>query len=113
MTLVMCAVDPKSNSLSSLPGHTTDEGHENRHPPGPEESVMKPSSKDEVAGRIHEVKGAVKEKAGKLTNNPDLEAAGSVEKMAGKIRGRCRTTRLGRHTQGLLWFCSGIHLVCV
>ena len=44
-------------------------------------SIMKPSSKDEVAGKIHEVKGAVKEKVGKLANNPDLEADGKVEKI--------------------------------
>ena len=47
---------------------------------------MKPSSKDEVAGKIHEVKGAVKEKAGKLANNPALEADGKVEKVAGRIQ---------------------------
>ena len=42
---------------------------------------MKPGTKDEIAGKIHEVKGAVKEKVGKLTNNPDLEAEGTVEKV--------------------------------
>jgi uncharacterized protein YjbJ (UPF0337 family) len=47
---------------------------------------MKPSSKDEVAGKIHGVKGAVKEKVGKLTNNPDLEAEGKVEKLAGTVQ---------------------------
>jgi uncharacterized protein YjbJ (UPF0337 family) len=47
---------------------------------------MKPGTKDEVAGKIHEVKGAVKEKLGKLTNNPDLEAEGQVEKVAGKVQ---------------------------
>jgi uncharacterized protein YjbJ (UPF0337 family) len=47
---------------------------------------MKPSTKDEVAGKIHEVKGAVKEKVGKLTNNPDLEAEGTVEKVVGKVQ---------------------------
>jgi len=47
---------------------------------------MKPSSKDEVAGKIHEVKGGVKEKVGKLTNNPDLEAEGTVEKVAGIVQ---------------------------
>jgi uncharacterized protein YjbJ (UPF0337 family) len=47
---------------------------------------MKPSSKDEAAGKIHEVKGAVKEKVGKLTNNPDLEAEGTIEKVAGKVQ---------------------------
>jgi hypothetical protein len=43
------------------------------------ESIMKPSSQDEVAGKIHEVKGAEKENVGKLTNNPDLEAEGKIE----------------------------------
>ena len=47
---------------------------------------MKPSSKDEVAGRIHVVKGAVKEKVGKLTNNLDLEAEGKVEEVAGSVQ---------------------------
>jgi uncharacterized protein YjbJ (UPF0337 family) len=47
---------------------------------------MKPSTKDEVAGRIHEMKGAVKEKVGKLANNPDLEAEGTVEKVAGRVQ---------------------------
>lgn len=47
---------------------------------------MKPSSKDEVAGKIHEVKGAVKQKVGKLTKNPDLEAEGIVEKLTGRIQ---------------------------
>jgi uncharacterized protein YjbJ (UPF0337 family) len=49
-------------------------------------SMMKPSSKDEVAGKIHEVKGAVKEKVGKLANNPNLEADGKVEKLAGRVQ---------------------------
>ena len=47
---------------------------------------MKPGSKDEVAGKIHEVKGAVKEKVGKLTNDPDLEAEGTAEKVAGIVQ---------------------------
>ena len=47
---------------------------------------MKPGTRDEVAGKIHEVKGAVKEKVGKLTNNPDLEAEGTVERVAGKVQ---------------------------
>ena len=47
---------------------------------------MKSSSKEEVAGKIHEVKGAAKEKVGKLTNTPDLEAEGTVEKVAGSVQ---------------------------
>jgi len=34
----------------------------------------------------HEIKGAVKEVAGKVTGNPAREAAGNVEKNAGKVQ---------------------------
>ena len=47
---------------------------------------MKPSSKDEIAGKVHEVKGKIKEKAGQLTNDPDLEGEGIGEKIAGKVQ---------------------------
>jgi uncharacterized protein YjbJ (UPF0337 family) len=50
------------------------------------EELMKSGAKDEVAGKIHEVKGAVKEKVGKLINDPDLEAEGTLEKVAGKVQ---------------------------
>jgi uncharacterized protein YjbJ (UPF0337 family) len=39
-----------------------------------------------VAGQIHEVKGAVKEKVGQLTHNSDLAAKGRAEKVAGKVQ---------------------------
>jgi uncharacterized protein YjbJ (UPF0337 family) len=47
---------------------------------------MKPSTKNEIAGKVHEVKGMIKEKAGELTNDPDLEGAGIGEKIAGKVQ---------------------------
>jgi len=47
---------------------------------------MKPSTKDQIAGKLHEVKGQVKEKAGKVTNNPKLTAEGQDEKLAGKVQ---------------------------
>jgi uncharacterized protein YjbJ (UPF0337 family) len=47
---------------------------------------MKDSTKDKVAGKAHEVKGAVKEKVGKATNNPDLESEGQAEKIGGKVQ---------------------------
>jgi uncharacterized protein YjbJ (UPF0337 family) len=47
---------------------------------------LKPSTQNEIAGRVHEVKGAIKEKAGELTNDPDLEGEGIGEKIAGKIQ---------------------------
>jgi len=47
---------------------------------------MRQSTKDEAAGKAHEMKGRIKEKVGKLTNNPDLEGKGIGEKIAGKIQ---------------------------
>jgi uncharacterized protein YjbJ (UPF0337 family) len=47
---------------------------------------MKPSTKDELEGKLHEVKGKVKEKAGQLANDRDLEAEGQAEKIAGKVQ---------------------------
>jgi uncharacterized protein YjbJ (UPF0337 family) len=47
---------------------------------------MKPSTKDKAHGTFHEVKGKVKEKIGRATNNPDLEAEGQVEKIVGKVQ---------------------------
>ncbi|MGD1095776.1 MAG: CsbD family protein [Bryobacteraceae bacterium] len=47
---------------------------------------MKPSTKDQVQGDLHELKGKVKQKAGQVTNNPNLEAEGQAEKIAGKVQ---------------------------
>ena len=47
---------------------------------------MKPSTKDQIEGAIHEVKGKVKEKAGQVTNNPNLEDKGAAENLAGKVQ---------------------------
>ena len=47
---------------------------------------MKPSTKDQIAGRVHEVKGIVKEKAGEVTKNPTLRVKGRAENLAGKIQ---------------------------
>jgi uncharacterized protein YjbJ (UPF0337 family) len=47
---------------------------------------MKPSTKDEIAGKVHEVKGDIREKVGQVTNDPNLEAEGTDEKIAGKVQ---------------------------
>jgi len=47
---------------------------------------MKDSTKDEVKGKVHEIKGAVKEKVGHATNNPNLEEEGQDENVAGKVQ---------------------------
>jgi uncharacterized protein YjbJ (UPF0337 family) len=51
-----------------------------------ERQFMKQSAKDKAKGKFHEVKGKVKEKVGRATNNPDMEAEGIVEKFAGKVQ---------------------------
>ena len=47
---------------------------------------MKPSTQNEIAGKAHEVKGKIKEKAGELTNDPDLEGEGTSERIAGIVQ---------------------------
>jgi len=47
---------------------------------------MKSSMKDQVEGKLHTVKGDLKEFAGKLSDNPKLEGEGIAEKIAGKMQ---------------------------
>jgi uncharacterized protein YjbJ (UPF0337 family) len=47
---------------------------------------MKPSTNDQIEGNLHEMKGAVKEQVGRVTNNPTLRAKGKAENLAGKIQ---------------------------
>jgi uncharacterized protein YjbJ (UPF0337 family) len=47
---------------------------------------MKPSTKDEIKGEFHELKGNVKETAGQVTNDAKLETQGQNEKLAGKVQ---------------------------
>jgi uncharacterized protein YjbJ (UPF0337 family) len=46
---------------------------------------MNTGTKDEIEGKLHEVKGTVKEKVGQVTNNPDLEAKGKAEHNIGTV----------------------------
>jgi len=48
--------------------------------------MIKPSTKDQVAGKYHDLKGKAKEKAGQLTNDPDLETEGNAEQVTGKVQ---------------------------
>lgn len=47
---------------------------------------MKQSTKDQASGKLHEMKGKIKEKAGQVTNDPNLADEGQGEKVAGKIQ---------------------------
>jgi uncharacterized protein YjbJ (UPF0337 family) len=43
---------------------------------------------DQVEGKVHEVKGAIKEKVGQVTNNPQLHDEGTAEKWNGKVESK-------------------------
>jgi len=49
---------------------------------------VKPSTQDKTEGKLHEVKGKIKEEIGKVTKNPNLEGEGKGEKIAGKVQNR-------------------------
>ena len=42
--------------------------------------------KDEIKGKVEQAKGWVKDKAGEMTGNPDLEAEGEAQRVAGKVQ---------------------------
>jgi uncharacterized protein YjbJ (UPF0337 family) len=50
------------------------------------EKDMKNSTTDKIEGAVHEAKGKIKETAGRLANDPDLEAEGQDENLTGKIQ---------------------------
>lgn len=47
---------------------------------------MKSSTKDKVEGKIHQLKGSLKETVGKVTQNSELEIKGKIEKAGGKVQ---------------------------
>jgi len=47
---------------------------------------MKSSTKDQVKGKAHKIKGEIKETAGQLLDNPKMEAEGTAEKIVGKVQ---------------------------
>lgn len=47
---------------------------------------MKSSTKDTVKGNYHQVKGEIREFAGKVSNNLKLQAEGKGEKLAGIVQ---------------------------
>lgn len=48
--------------------------------------MIKSSIRDKTEGVFHELKGTAKEIAGRLNEDPDLEAAGTGEKIAGRVQ---------------------------
>jgi uncharacterized protein YjbJ (UPF0337 family) len=48
--------------------------------------IMKSSTKDNAEGKMHQVKGKIKETVGKAVGNDDLETEGKVENLHGKVQ---------------------------
>jgi len=48
--------------------------------------MAKESTKDEVKGKAHEIKGKLKQKVAQVTNNPRLQEEGEDEEMAGTVQ---------------------------
>ena len=47
---------------------------------------MKSNTKNSAEGKIHQVRGKIKETIGKIVNNHELEIEGKVESAKGKIQ---------------------------
>jgi uncharacterized protein YjbJ (UPF0337 family) len=47
---------------------------------------MTNSTRQKIEGDLHDAKGTAKEAEGKLTHDPDLEAEGRIEKVAGIVQ---------------------------
>jgi uncharacterized protein YjbJ (UPF0337 family) len=47
---------------------------------------MKSSTIDSAEGKMHQVKGNIKETVGKVVGNRDLETEGKIENLDGKIQ---------------------------
>jgi uncharacterized protein YjbJ (UPF0337 family) len=50
------------------------------------EEKMTNSTRQQIEGDLHDAKGTAKEAEGKLTKDPDLEAEGRIEKVAGIVQ---------------------------
>jgi uncharacterized protein YjbJ (UPF0337 family) len=51
-----------------------------------ERTSMRRSAKDKAKAKFHEMKGKVKEKVGRATNDPKLKARGLGEQIRGKVQ---------------------------
>ena len=47
---------------------------------------MKSSTKDQVEGKVHEMKGSLKEAAGKAAGRPDVQDEGTAERITGTVQ---------------------------
>ena len=48
--------------------------------------MMKPITDDKATGKLHELKGTIKETVGVVTDNPELEADGKPRRTPAKFK---------------------------
>jgi uncharacterized protein YjbJ (UPF0337 family) len=58
----------------------------NTNPGKTGEGTMKSSTRDNAEGKMHKVKGKIKETVGRVVKDRDLEAEGIVENVGGKAQ---------------------------
>jgi len=76
------SADPASSSLIGMTWAGVPSNKQNS-----ERSIaMKSGTRDEAEGKWHQIKGKIKEVAGKLNDDPKLEAEGTNEKIAGNVQ---------------------------
>jgi uncharacterized protein YjbJ (UPF0337 family) len=51
-----------------------------------EKNTMKSSIREKTEGKFHQMKGKVKQVAGKISDNTKLETEGTIEKISGKFQ---------------------------
>jgi uncharacterized protein YjbJ (UPF0337 family) len=68
-------------------------GMANRNSPNGMESTVKPSTQDRTEGKLHEVKGKIKEHVGRATNGPDLEVSGKRKRTLAKFKNGSATLK--------------------
>ena len=56
---------------------------------------MKSGTQDQVEGKFHQIKGKIKEVAGDLSDNPELETEGAVENGSRRSSGKDRSGQEG------------------
>lgn len=44
--------------------------------------------KDRIEGKVDKAKGQIKDKAGQILNDPDLEAEGKIDRVKGEVKER-------------------------
>jgi uncharacterized protein YjbJ (UPF0337 family) len=49
---------------------------------------MSSGTNDQIAGKLHELKGKIKETVGQVIGEPDLESEGIGEQVAGKVQAK-------------------------